>query len=454
MKPNIILIYPDSLTAHALGCYGNPNDVSPVIDKLASEGVRFTNCISANPVCQPSRASLHTGCYVTGHNVRNNGTEELDPVYPTIAKEFGKAGYRCAYYGKTHSVNQEEWDDVFDLYPDYNRYLKGRGSAVAYPERPPVADLCAGISAIPDEDFSENILGNIADRFIRDMAGKKEPFLLFMSHEAPHSPWTIPEKYKDFLSTDDIALPEIPDDALESKHPELKAYLEKRAMAADTDEKLKYAIKIYQTLIKIVDNNVEKLLKALEETGQRDNTIIIITSDHGDHLGNYRSLGKCISSADNLLRVPLIVNYPKRWSARVDDNLVQNVDLFPTLAELAGIAIPSGVQGKSMVELFDNGQTVREYAFSEEHYDHFDSWMVAQDKRWKLVYYSNGRQELYDLDNDPYEWKNLAGNSDVVEHISRLKDELLKWRFTCTDRKTPERGCFVKDFMKPGFFRY
>jgi arylsulfatase A-like enzyme len=310
------------------------------------------------------------------------------------------------------------------------------------------------MSEIPNNDFSENILGNLGEKYIRDMAKKESPFMLFMSHEAPHSPWTVPKEYADFLNNIDISLLEIPDHAWESKHPELKSYLEKRSAAAPDDERLKYAIRIYNTLIKIVDDNVGKLLKALDETGQRDNTVIIVSSDHGDYLGNYRAMGKCISPADNLLRVPLIFNAPKQFAPHVNRSLVQNVDIFPTLAAIAGLDIPSSVHGMSLIPALNGGEIDRQYAFSEEHNDFFDSWMIAQDERWKLVYYASGREELYDLKVDPHEWCNLSGQKKCQQHIDRLKSELLKWRFRCIDCKKSQSGSFVRDFMKQGFFRY
>ena len=433
--PNIIIIYPDSLTACALGCYGNPNPVSPNIDVLAETGVKFVNCISSNPLCLPSRASLHTGCYVNGHNVRSNSTEDLDAVYPSMAKNFRSNGYALAYFGKSHSVNQEEWDEVFDLYPDYNRYLKAHNYDVTYPEKPPVKDLCAGQSAVSNEDFSENVLGNIGAAYIREMAGKDQPFLLFMSHEAPHSPWTVPEEYYDFLSNTDIELPQVPESAWNCKHHELATYLKKRSEAAPDDETLKFAVRIYQTLIKIVDDNVGKLLEALDETGLRDNTIIVVTSDHGDLTGNFRAMGKCISPADNLLRVPLIFNAPERWQPQQNRSIVQNIDIFPTLAEIAGIRPPENIHGVSLVATLDNETPVRKYAFSEEHDDLFDSWMSVQDEEWKMVFYASGRKELYNVLEDPMEWNDLAATSEAQPKLALLQDELIKWRFRCIDRK-------------------
>lgn len=448
-KPNFVIIYPDSMGANSLGCYGNSYAKTPCMDKLAEEGMMFTQATSCNPVCMPSRASLHTGRYVGGHNVRNNCTEELSGTYPSIAQSLRADGYRLAYYGKTHSLIQEEWDDVFDLYPDYNRYLKGRRINVKYPEKPSSEVLCAGISKIPEEDFSENILGNLGESFIYEMANSEEPFLLFMSHEAPHSPWVIPEGREELYESFDVVLPEVPEEHLDGRAEEQTSYLKKRGSMA-TDDKLRHAIKTYMTLLKIVDENVGKLVDALKETGQLDNTVIVIMSDHGDNLGNHRSMGKGVSLDENLVHIPMVFYAPKKWRAGKNAALTQNIDLYPTILELAGITPPPGIQGMSLKSLLENqcGE-LRDYAFSEEHSDGYECRFSARDARYKLVFCEYGNEELYDLENDPHEWNNLIACDELQDKITELKNAMLRWRFHCIDRKVPESDNWITRFMKP-----
>jgi arylsulfatase A-like enzyme len=439
--------------ANALGCYGNSIVRTPHMDRMATEGLRFSNCFSQNPVCVPSRSSLHTGQYVLAHGVRDNNCNPApDKSHRTFAQELRENGYETAYYGKTHALDgrHDEWDDVFDLYPDYNRYLKGRKIDVKYPERPRVEDLCAGVSQIPYDDFSEVVLGNLGESYIRARRDSDKPFFLFMSHEAPHSPWTVPEEVADLYSMDEIKLPDVPDEDFSNKKDWRLAYMKKRVEYA-TEESLKNAVRTYYTLTSIIDRQVGRYLEALEETGLLENTYVIIMADHGDHIGNHRSMGKCLSLDDSLIHVPMIWYAPGRVKTGVVDELAESIDFFPTIMELAGIPCPSGVQGKNLSAcLSGKCEPVRECTFSEEYSDAWGALMCARDKRYKLTVFDDGYEELYDLEQDPYEWYNLTCHEELTSVRDDLRMQLLRWRFASADRTTPQRFDWVTRFMTPG----
>lgn len=446
-RPNFVFIFPDSLGANAVGCYGNALARTPTIDQLAATGIRFKHCTAPTPLCFPSRGSLHTGKYASTHGCRDNNVGVTDPEHPTLARSLRAAGYRTGYFGKTHNLNQSEWDEVFDLQPDFNQYLRARNIDVHYPETPPVEDLCAGVSALSAEDFPENLLGNMGQHFLQDRAKDRQPFFLFMSHEAPHSPWVVPETDLSLYDGIDIPLPEPPVADWQHKPENRMAYFRKRREMAN-DENLRWAIRIYMTLVHIVDRNIAKLVQTLDETGLRDNTIIVIAADHGDHLGNHRQLGKTLSLDQSLIHVPLILNCPSRWPSAVNGSMTELIDLMPTFCRLIGEPIPTGVQGKSLLPLLNGEQEqVRQYAHAEEHNDLWGSWMAVHDANYKYVRSDDGFEELYDLQADPLEWHNIAGDPQLHDIQQQLKDEMLRWRFDCIDRRKPRRFDWVSHFI-------
>jgi arylsulfatase len=457
-KPNFIILYPDSLGANALSCYGCKNAYTPNIDALAAGGVRMENCTSQNPVCMPSRASLLTGKYVSTHDVYDNGVIPYPVGHKTFQQLLKGAGYHTAYFGKTHSINNQEWDDVFDLYPDYNHYLQARGIDVVYPERFPLDKLNAGFSKIPGKDFSEVVLGNLAVDYIEKSTETDDPFLLFMSFEAPHSPWSLPEDYRHFYHPEKVKLPDIPEQDRRNKPQYRLDYHAKRASMAKTDENLKHVIAVYHALTSIVDEQVGRIVSALDSSGIRDNTCIILMSDHGDHLGNHRTMGKCLSIEEDLIHVPLILNNPKAFKPHVADALVESIDIFPTIMELANIDPPGGLQGQSLVPLAENRPDAvqRRASFSEEHYKPFPAMTSARNKEFKLIIDSAGFEELYNIKDDPHEWYNLAGQSEYKQVLLELKDEIISFGFMHVDMtlKEGENDNWVLDFMKPGFHNY
>jgi len=448
-KPNFLIIFPDTLGANAVSCYGNPDVKTPNIDKLAETGVKFNNCTSQNPVCQPSRASLLTGKYVGTHGIRDNGVANFPTGHLIFPEYLGELGYKRAYYGKTHSVDKSKWDDVFDLYPDYNKYLKGRGIPVTYPEREPLENrLNHGYSRIPAKDWATNVLGNIGKRFIEDQKASKDPFCLFMSFEAPHSPCTLPLEYKDLYSPDKIILPDVPEEDMENKPEGRLAYLKTRRKSGNGKEDLKWALSIYYGLATVMDENIGKLVDALDDNGLRDDTVIIFLSDHGDFMANHGAVGKCISVEQSLIHVPLIVNCPAKFAHSEIDALVESIDVFPTISDLAAGEKPRGLQGESLIpHVLGKADHEREVAFSEEHYHPWLSYFAVRDKQFKFTISSNGDEELYDIEKDNYEWYNLAAKPEFKEKIAWFKDKIIKWRFDCIDNTVESKVDWVSNFM-------
>jgi len=344
-------------------------------------------------------------------------------------------GYKTAYFGKTHAVKKEEWDEVFDLHPDYNRYLRGRGINIKYPETPLHNILNHGYSRIPAEDWATNVLGNIGARYIEEQKDAKEPFLLFMSFEAPHAPCTLPQEYKGWYNPKDIDLVEVPENELEGKPKGRVDYLRTRAKFTIDDEDLKWALHIYYSMVTLMDMNVGKLIRAINSSGLREDTVIFFLADHGDWLGNHRCVGKGLSIEQALVHIPLIINCPAKYSAKEIPSLVEAIDVFATIAELAGDNMPRGVQGKSLLPFAEGRECKeREFAFTEEHCATGPYFLGARNKEYKYIFSSDGTEELHNIKKDPWEWYNLVDKSEHRERLLRFKNALLQQRITCVDK--------------------
>jgi len=433
-KPNFLIIYPDTLGARAVGCYGNDIVQTPNIDKLAATGVKFNNCTSQNPLCCPSRMSLHTGKYVSAHGMLDNGTGYYPMEQLTFAKLLGDNDYHRAYFGKTHSVNHDEWEEIFDLYPDYNKYLQKNNISVKYPESPPLENLCHGFSDIPSKHWATNVLGDLGVDYINKRREEENPFLLMMSFEAPHGPVTYPRDEPILYNPEEIELPKAPVNALDSKTYERKLYMEARGKLG-TDDNLKSALCMYYSMLTLMDRNIGKLLTALEESGQRDNTVIIFLSDHGDFMGNYNCVGKGMSLDQSLIHVPLILNCPKHFKANEVESLVESIDIFPTLTELAGLDVPAGLQGQSLVPpALNKAESEREYSFSEEFFGQGPFLFSVRNKEYKYILSSSNNEELYHLPEDTWEWNNLKDSPEHQQVLNELRHAMMLWRFRAVDQ--------------------
>jgi arylsulfatase A-like enzyme len=454
--PSFVILYPDSLGANAVGAYGCTAAQTPHLDALAAGGLRFDACTAQNPLCMPSRTSLHTGTYVATHGFYDNGVMAGAVDRPSLVRSLRTAGYRTIYLGKTHAIDAREWDEVFDLYAGYNHYLQARGLPVRYPERFALDRLNAGFSRIPLADFSETVLGNLAMDVIRRQAGDKRPFLLFVSFEAPHSPWSLPEEARWRYRPEAIRIPACPACDRERRPAWRQDYFDKRAAMAGADDALRHCLAIYHALAGVVDEQLGRIVAALDAGGLRDRTVVAACADHGDHCGNHRSMGKCLSLDESLVRIPLILNAPGRIAPGSTPSLVEAIDLYPTLLDLAGVEIPAGVQGRSLRPLIDGerGAPFRSHAFSEEHARPYPGLRSVRDERWKLVLAADGHRELFDLAEDPLEWRNRAGKAPTQAVEESLVEQLALHAFRTIDQRQTAASNWVEEFMRPGFHRY
>ena len=418
-RPNIIFILTDDQRRDALRCAGNLIIHTPNMDRLAENGVRFEYAFVTTPICTASRASIFTGLYERKHRF-TFGTSPLarsftDISYPRLMRQ---AGYRSGFIGKFGiNVEEDAINEMFDLYENqlrtpYFKEINGR------------------------ERHLTEIIGEKAITFLRSCAPGK-PFTLSVSFNAPHAEDNDPRQYiwphacDDLYKDVHIPVPKTADPALFEAQPEfLKTSMNRIRWKwrFDTPEKYQKMVKGYYRMISGVDMAIGRVMDELKKQDFDRNTIIIIMSDNGYFLGERGFAGKWLMYEDSI-RVPLIVfdlrSIPSQRGI-VLKQMVLNVDIAPTMLDLAGISVPVTMQGRSLVPLL-NGEHVtwRTKVFCEHLYDRDE---IPQSEgirtgRWKYLRYRHhpDTEELYDLSVDPLEETNLAVDRHHRKQVMELR---------------------------------
>jgi N-acetylglucosamine-6-sulfatase len=423
-RPNVVFILIDDLRWDALGVTGHPFVKTPNIDRIAKEGMIFRNAFVTTPLCSPSRASFLTGQYAHKHNiVGNEKPQVLNPLsfkLTTFPMLLQRAGYETAYVGKWHMGNDDAPRPGFDRWVSF----KGQG---AYND--PVINFDAKAERAPG--YMTDLLSDYAVEFVKRRHAK--PFMLYLAHKAIHGPFTPAERHKDLYADQTIKRAPNAQDTLEGK-PMLRRTVGERPAARPGGGPNDELIRNQMRCLTSIDEGVGRVLKALEETGQLDNTVVIFTSDNGYFWGEH-GLGDKRAAYEESIRVPLFIRYPKliksSGAGTTRDQAALNVDIAPTLLELAGASIPKEMHGRSLAPLFkDNPRKWRdafltEY-FAEERFPNIASWQAVRAARWKYIHYTelDGSDELYDLKADPGEMKNLIADPGAQPALREMKREL------------------------------
>lgn len=375
MKPNILLITVDQLRRDGLGCYGDPVTRTPAFDAVAAAGTRYTNCISNHPVCSPWRATLQTGHYAWRHGVEINN-RRIDTTLPSLADAFNNAGYHTAFYGKAHW-----WDSGKPgFYPEEARlrYREWWGfNRGHYHWDTPDFDA--------DGQETHRYAGRYEPEVQTDRAiefCKREwdrPWLLQLNWGPPHNAsmdqdyndpatrdrmravnhargWQIPAEVMDHVAPDDSRpVSEFPQSLTGRLLPEPylgmypeQAFADRPDIPAEHADRLRAMRREYSAMTTSIDDQLARLVHTLEVTGQRANTIIIITADHGDHLGAHGHARGKASPLQAAWRTPLLIAGPGVQPQMIDDQLVSAIDLLPTVCGLAGVKAPDGLPGRDI----------------------------------------------------------------------------------------------------------
>ncbi|WP_019419384.1 arylsulfatase [Paenibacillus sp. OSY-SE] len=454
-RPNVLLITVDQMRFDCLSIAGHPIVETPNLDELARTGVRFDRAYSATPTCVPARAAIFTG-----QSQRSHGRVGYRDCVPwnydtTLPGELAKAGYHTQCVGKMHvypARNLLGFHNVVmhDGYLHHNRFRHNVPAhehfdqvddyLVWLRERVPGADLtdlgldCNASTVarpwhLPEMLHPTNWVVTQSIDFLRRRDPSK-PFFLWMSFVRPHPPFDPPQAYLDLYK--DIEIPDPPvgdwadeeDLAQEGLNPvTFRGNVPKR--------RLKYAMAAYYALITHLDHQIGRFLQVLNEYGELNETIIVFTSDHGELLGDHNLFRKSLPY-EGSTRVPFIVNDPgnrlglKRGT--VAEEIVEMRDIMPTLLDAAGVAVPSSVDGKSVIGVArgDNTDWWRDYLHGEQAQGNASNHWVTNGKEKYIWFSQTGEEQYFNLEHDPNELHNAVNDADAQERVLHWRQVLIR----------------------------
>ena len=433
-RRNLLFLCSDQHQAAASGCYGGSEVLTPHIDEVASSGVRFERAYCQSPVCVPSRGSIITGNYASKH-----GAKILQDPLPsearTVAHLFGDQGYSTAAIGKMHFVDESlrhGFRHRVNHATHLARLTREEGQAFSR-DQGGAGGTTGKASAMPERLFRDTFYAEESVRFLREH--RDRPFCLWTSFFMPHTPLVPHRKYWDLYEGRSLTLPERSPTPLEGGFHGHLVRARERGWYQQTDAALGEAIRGYYGNVSQMDANVGRVFDTLRELGLDRNTVVVYTSDHGEMAGAHRMWTKH-NMYEQSVRVPLVIRTPDGdGSGSAREQIVEQADLLPTLAELCGLEVPTGIDGRSFAALVQGGRHVpREFAYSEYYFcrrvftadDRFvgkPPILMVRTGRWKLNYLSWERSELFDLENDPGEFRNViddSGNSGVVRELTKI----------------------------------
>lgn len=433
---NVLLIISDDLTATALGCYGNEVCRTPNIDKLAASGSVFSRAYCQATICGPSRASMLFGYYpvatkATGYT---SGRKEVGPDQDSWPQHFRKNGYHTARISKVFHMgvptdigpgtdgadDPASWDESFNS-PGPESKAPGTGETLQNnPDRLKKGAAGGNRFSVVEADgddliHSDGKTAAKAVKLIHQYKNLDKPFFLAIGFVRPHVPLVAPRKHFEPYPIEKISLPpKVPGDWDDIP---MNAGNRRTSQNLQMDlEQQKRLIRAYYASVSFIDEMTGRVLEALDESGQRENTIVIFTSDHGYHLGEHDLWSK-VSIHEESARVPLIVRVPGHAPVRCK-SLVELLDLYPTLSKLCGLSIPDNIQGLDISAMLqDPLHEVRNSILCS------GKGRLYRERKWALLDYGK-TAELYDMENDPKQYNNLYNDPEYSDVALDLKQKL------------------------------
>lgn len=431
MKPmNLLVIMDDEHNKKVTGYSGHPIVKTPNLDRLAARGMVFESAYSSSPICVPARAAFATGRYVHDNGCWDNAIA-YDGSIPSWAHVLRDAGHHVASIGKLHYTG-DEIDGGFSEQIIPMHIEAGVGDLYGLirdplPKRYQSADLARSIG--PGESsyiqYDRDITARAA-KWLRTtgQAGHDKPWVLFTSFIAPHSPLIAPPEFYELYSASDIALPT----KRVRYHPWIKAWNDCYGFDSyfESDDRRRVAIASYYGLCSFLDDNVGKILAALEETGLAHNTRVVFVSDHGDNLGARALWGKSTMYEESA-GIPMLAAGPDVRARRKVRTPVSHVDFFPSILQAVGASglQPAGLPGDSFFDIAAAPYDPKRTVFSEYHAAGGVSaaYMLRQGQ-YKYIHYTGFTPELFDLDADPEELHDLADKPEFAGVLQQFGREL------------------------------
>ncbi len=433
---NLIYFQSDNHARSMLGCYGHPFVRTPTLDALAARGTRFDRAYCASPLCCPSRAAIATGRYPHQTGCWDNALVYRGQHESWMRRLRDAAGQDVVSFGKLHFRSTDD-DNGFSEEIVPMHILDGVGGLVmllrcenAEPARAGQWDLYAAESGIGMSNYQEfdHTVTERAIAWLEERARRKDdkPWSLFVSYPTTHPPFSVPERLWNLYRLEDMELPRQFEPGERPEHPAVQ-HIRKVAAYGDMDEMmLRRVMAGYCALVTHLDEQIGKVLAAAERLGLMANTRVIYTSDHGEAAGHHGLFGKS-NFYEHSAGVPLIIAGPGIPEGQVSDQLASHVDLFPTIVEGAGLPPAEADADLLGISLWPalRGEERDRVLFGEYHaaYSRNASFMVRED-RWKLIYHVGMPPQLFDLEADPFELRDLVADGGGLEKAAELERKL------------------------------
>jgi arylsulfatase A-like enzyme len=435
--PNIVMVLVDDMRWDEMHAVGHPFIETPNMDRLAREGALFRNAFAMTPLCSPSRACFLTGQYAHTNGIVDN-TARPSHDLPVFPKDLQQAGYRTGFFGKWHMGNDASPRPGFDRWVA----MPGQGEALD-------PHLNVDGTDLQKTGYVTDVLTDYVEQFIGETGD--QPFLVYLAHKAIHpnivqrddgSLVSIPGQPGGFVAAErhrgrysGKTMPRRPN----AFHPPIDKPALMRTIGklpplgketATTDEEIRGRIE----MLLGVDDSLGRILATLENKRALDNTVVVFTSDHGYFYGEHGLNEERRLAYEETIRIPLLVRYPPAVKAgSTPEQLVMSIDLAPTFLQLAGLQVPSRMQGRSLLPIFDGSATSWRDAFLVEYYSDTVfprvlnmGYSAVRTDRYKYIQYRDisGMDELYDLQADPYEEHNQIGDPQSTELLATMRTRL------------------------------
>lgn len=489
-EKNVVVILADQFRKDCIGAYGNPHVRTPNIDRLAAESIRFDRSYVANPICSPNRTTWFSGLYPSNHGVYTNGLVKEDDGR-TIMHELRNRGYETASIGKIHFNPYSEeskgksfesagaWEEIpgedayrggyfgFDYVEltvghtlpkaHYYKWFKEHGGTDdmfgvdAYGEVYSPDEIC-GVRRMPSRLSSSAFVGDRSVNYLKNVRNPQKPFFLSVSFPDPHHPFTSCyddyERWKDVTPGTPIGVPKDLEERPEHYRQQFHGGWSRRGTGTYKypggvpEDVARERIRHTYAMVEAIDRNIGKVLDELERQDLMEDTIIVLAADHGELLGDHGLWLKGPFLYEGLINTPLLMAIPG-IPARESDALISSVDIAPTLLELLGIGVPAYVDGISqMSHIMQPSVKVRDACMIEYRngYDCDVYVSAVVGDGYKYIAYENGEQEYTDLNKDPQERRNVAGESEYAGAVSLAARKLLTERLKAKSKGAVQYG--------------
>lgn len=453
-RPNILFVMTDDQAISDMSCYGNPILRTPNMDRLAAGGVRFQNCFVTNSLCAPSRATVLTGAYSHVHGIRGNSeardsVERMDPKLPTYPQLLQQAGYRTGIVGKWHLPHNPVGFDHWSVLPGQGLYFD--------------PDFIVNGERKKMKGYATDVTTEMALDFLR--GDRSKPFCLIYQHKAPHRPFKPAPRHAHLYNDVELPYPKTFNDHYSTRRvakeaEDMRFDVSLAGDYKDLPQGLSQADRkkwIYQRFVKDhyraingIDENLGRVLDLLDQQGQTEDTLILYTSDNGFFLGEHGWYDKRFMYEPSL-RIPLLVRYPRLGvQGKVVDAMAMNIDFAPTMLDFAGVKVPSTMQGKSLrpvltgtkpadwrtsvyYSYYDNSWKLRDApreAMADPSFEFFTPHRVGPHRGVRtaghtlIEYYGDSYWELFDLEKDPEQVRNVYGDPSYAGIAAGMTQEL------------------------------